>query len=399
MEITDEMSAWMDRHRDYDPMRLRMRYHGTPEAGKVNFMILQMECRRKVARKLPAFVANPRLVFPTALSSEQCTSELLAAEHAALISPGSRVLDMTCGLGIDAMALARIAASVVAVERDRVVVEAVRQNVAALGLHNLTVVNGSCENYIRDCDSAFDCVFIDPARRGTEGQRLFALSDCSPDVTALLPEIQARASRLIIKSSPMLDIKRVLSEFPHVTALYIYGTKKECKELVVDVDFNRPEDDAITLHAVTVGDGFRNEVIFSGVDDAPTASYDMPRPGDILYEPYPSVMKSGCFNLLAQEYGVAKLHHDTHLYLSPGSNQDFPGDRFMIEEIMPFSSRLIKGFSRRYEKINVATRNFRMRPEELKKRLGVKDGGDRMLFGVTLADGSAALLIVKRIFA
>ena len=399
MEITDEMSAWMERHRDDDPMRLRMRYHGTPEAGMVNFMILQMECRRKAARKLPSFVSNPHLVFPTALSAEQCTSELLAAEHAALIAQGGSVLDMTCGLGIDAMALARKAASVVAVERDEAVAEAARQNAATLGLSNLTVVNDSCEAYIRGCDCTFDCVFIDPARRGSQGERLFALSDCSPDVTALLPEIQARASRLIIKSSPMLDIKRVLSELPHVAAVYIYGTKKECKELVVDVDFNRPADAPITLHAVTVGDGFRNEVTFSGIDDPFTASYDMPRAGDILYEPYPAVMKSGCFNLLAQRYGMAKLHRDTHLYLSPTSNQDFPGDRFMIEEVMPFSSRMIKGFSRRYDKINVATRNFRMRPEELKKRLGVKDGGDRMLYGVTLADGSAALLIAKRISA
>ena len=399
MEIIDEMSAWMESHRDDDPMRLRMRYHGTPEAERVNFMILQMECRRKAARKLPAFVANQRLVFPTALSAEQCTSEILAAGHAALIRPGGRVLDMTCGLGIDAMALARRAASVVALEHDGVIAEAVRQNVANLGLHNLTVVNDSCERYIRDCDSTFDCVFIDPARRGREGQRLFALSDCSPDVTALLTDIRAHTSRLIIKSSPMLDIKRILSELTNVAAIYIYGTKKECKELVVYVDFNRHEDDAVALHAVTVGDGFRNEVIFSGVDDAPTASYDMPRVGDILYEPYPSMMKSGCFNLLAHKYGVSKLHPDTHLYLSHASDRDFPGDRFMIEEIVPFSSRMIKGFPRRYEKINVATRNFRMRPEELKKRLGVKDGGDRMLFGVTLADGSAALLIAKRIFA
>lgn len=51
-------------------------------------------------------LANDDFIFPTSLSAEQCTSELLARFHANLVPDNGVVLDMTCGLGIDAFHIA-----------------------------------------------------------------------------------------------------------------------------------------------------------------------------------------------------------------------------------------------------------------------------------------------------
>lgn len=395
MEITDAMLSWMNAHRDDDTMKLRMRYRESDDAGKIAFMILQIECRRKAAKKLPELVSNPRIVFPTSLSVEQCTSELLAREHSLLISEGDRVLDLTCGLGIDAFAICSRASGVVAIERDKGVAQAVEINAATLGITNITVVNDSCEEYLSRCCRLFDCMFVDPARRGEMGQRLYALGDCSPDIVSLLSMIRQHSPRLIIKASPMLDIWQVMSELSPLTAVNVYGTTRECKELVLILDFDRSSC-PIKVSAITVGHGFRDEVVFDGLYDSESCNYRLPVVGDYLYEPYPAVMKTGCFNQLASKFGVAKLQRDTHLYLSSSIVDGFPGECFVIDEIIPFSSKEIKAFKKRRERMNVATRNFRIKAEQLKKQLAVIDGGDKMLFGVTLADNSAAMIIAHK---
>jgi len=47
-----------------------------------------------------------------------------------------------------------------------------------------------------------------------------------------------------------------------------------------------------------------------------------------LYEPNSSVMKSGAFNLVAERFGLKKLHKNTHLYTSNELMPDFPGRIF-----------------------------------------------------------------------
>ena len=78
--------------------------------------ILQQECRRRASRKLAATLLCPDFRFPTSLSAEQCTSDEIARIHADMVQPGASVLDMTCGLGIDAFHIARRASSVIAID-------------------------------------------------------------------------------------------------------------------------------------------------------------------------------------------------------------------------------------------------------------------------------------------
>lgn len=394
MELTDEMLQWMSNHHDEDLTKLRLRYHGrmSPE---IEMMMLQMECRRKAVGKLPKILENERFVFPTALSVEQCTSELLAEEHAGLVAPGSRVLDMTCGLGVDAFTLANKVSEIIAVEINPIVARAAVSNAHVLGLDNVKVINDDSISYLKDVKQSFDYVFIDPARRGTQGERLYALGDCHPNVVELLPLIQKHARHLVIKASPMLDISKTVSELGAVNDVYAIGTVQECKELVFVVSFDndcrRP-----VWHSVTLTHEVRTEVVCrQDEESSSSAFYALPAVGGYLYEPYPSVMKIGCYKLLSARYGVGKLHHDTHLYVSDDWKADFPGNKYEIIDIIPFSSKCIKRFHEKYSPINVATRNLRMSAEQLKMKLKVRDGGVLKVFGVTVMDGSRSLIVAN----
>lgn len=128
--------------------------------------ILQAELRERAASKLPLTLSCSEFRFPTALSAEQATGDHLAALHAALVEPESTVLDMTCGLGIDAFHIARRALSVTAIDIDSRCAEAVNMNARALGLDNVEGVCADSTEWLRLTDRKFDVILS--IRRGAD---------------------------------------------------------------------------------------------------------------------------------------------------------------------------------------------------------------------------------------
>lgn len=382
---------WIDAHRDEDPARLRLKY-GRQRADE----ILQIECRRKYAAKLAGLLAaRPRFVFPTALSGEQSTSWRLAQFHASLVPPGSRVADLTAGLGADACAMSDHA-DVTAVERDPEVAAALRHNYAASG--TLTVVEADCRDFVRDYlargEEPFDVIFIDPARRSADGGRVYALDGCEPDVTAMMPDLLRMGRRVIVKASPMLDITHTTGELPEAETVIALGTTTECKELDIICSANpsRP----LTIQTVTLGSDTESAFAYRSTDGTGSPdTYAVPRVGEYVYDPYPAVMKSGAMHILGPRYGMAKLAPNTHLWVSAKATDDFPGHRFEVTEVLPYASRHIKRYASRFPRVSLTTRNFDVAAPVLKKKLGVADGSDVRLFAVTARDGSKYLVTCR----
>ena len=97
-------------------------------------------------------------------------------------------------------------------------------------------------------------------------------------------------------------------------------------------------------------------------------------------------MKAGCFRLPATRWGLQKLHRNTHLYTSDVLVKEFPGRVFEVKNIDGFGKNELKRLSSELKKANIAVRNFPERPEVLRKRLKLGDGGDVYLFATTLDD-------------
>lgn len=396
MEYGDDFWKWVADHLGDDTAKLRLGVSKRTEPW-IGAAILQVECRQKAAKKLPELTSSDRFLFPTALSAEQSTSERLARFHSSMIAPGDSVADLTAGLGVDAMALAKVASSVTAVEIDPLVASALRYNSAMLGLDNVDVINEDCSAYLSSMVGRHDVAFIDPARRGESGQRLFALGACSPDVVSMLPMLNEHFDRLIVKASPMLDVTATLRELPCTERIVALGTRSECKELVSVVDFRDGDSAEAVIEAVTlINDGEDSRFCFTRDEEMiATASYGIPSVGDCLFIPYPSTIKAAPFKLLAQRFDLKKISGNTHLYFANSRREGFPGEVFEVVEALPFASGVIKRFASRYPRINVAVRNFGMTADALRSKLKVKDGSDLRVIGVTAADGHRLLLVAR----
>ena len=352
--------------------------------------VMQIECRKKAKNKIPELLENEHFLFPKAISAEQCTHQDVAKFHAEQFLPTDNVLDMTMGLGVDSHYISQKVASLTAIELD--------EEIAAAGAYNhaFTVLHADSEEYLKSTSEHFEAIFIDPARRGEGGSRLYGLADCAPDVLTLLPAIKSHANRLYIKASPMIDVTQSLKDLhPWVTDVWAVSVKNECKELFFRLDFVAEKRAEVLLHAINF-DKNRQQFTVPLSAMHPEVSYAAPEVGQCLYEPNASVMKIGAYAALSAQYPVKKIAQNSHLYVSETPAQDFPGRQFVVDAIIPFKDKEIKAIGKQYKQLNVATRNFRLTADALKKRLKVRDGGAVYLFATTLADESQVLIFTHK---
>lgn len=395
--LGEDTIAWIEANAKADTARLRLRHAGDPDAA---FAILQIECRRKAAVKLERTLSNRAFIFPTALSAEQCTGDRLAAFHSTLLR-GSTLLDATAGLCIDAMAFASAGAQVTAIERDPLLAQAAVLNSRSAGLEaRMEVICADSPAWLAGSGRRFDTIFIDPARRGDGGKRLFALSDCAPDILSLLTLLRARCSRLIVKASPMLDISAVARSLPEASRIIALGIPTECKELIAVIDFDATAPAEPQISAVTLGQASESVYTFTPAQEsAALPSFAVPSAGHTLLSPWPAVMKAQPFRKLCADFGVSALSPHCHLYTLPSSADSplppFPGQPFRILEVLPFSKQTVRHLRDAYPRLDITARAFPLTAPALSARLRVKEGGPLRLFAVSAP--SPLLLITSPI--
>ena len=360
------------------------------------FAILQIECKNRIKRKLPTIFNHDNFFFPNLISTEQCTAEKIAQFHASLLNPDDNVLDMTGGLCIDTFYISQRVANVTAIELDQTIATVSAHNMAAFA-PNVTVINADSTQYIKECQCQYDVVFIDPARRGSNNKRLYGMTDCTPDVVALLPQIQRISSTLYIKASPMIDISQSISDLGNlVSDVWVLSINNECKELLFKVILNADKQPSYSIHTINFEHTHTQHFdINSSHHECPVNSYDTCT-CSYLYEPNSSIMKAQLFDSLSHKYNLPQLQKNSHLYIGKNLISDFPGRCFSIISIIPFNNKETKKLSSQYPQINVSVRNFKLSADQLKNKLRVKDGGEFYLFGTTLHDNSAVLIICQK---
>ena len=114
--------------------------------------------------------------------------------QAAAVKAEDRVLDVGCATGYSAALLARLAHSVAALEQDPLLVRLARENLAAVGAGNVTVVTGALTEGWQH-DAPYDVVFVNGAtesmprtlcRQLKDGGRLVAVVGRAPVSRAML---------------------------------------------------------------------------------------------------------------------------------------------------------------------------------------------------------------------
>ena len=380
--MTPALMAFIQAHLSDDPDRLLLSASRYPEID-MPFVVAQITARRQIKEKLPTWYQQEQLLFPAKIAAEQCSSEQTALYKQQLVTEEDTLCDLTGGLGIDSYYFSRRVKQVYYIERFPSYCEVARANMATLGARNVAVLEGDSTQWL-DQLPAIDVFYVDPARRGEGNKRMFALSDCEPDLTQLLPRLLAKAPRVIAKLSPMADLRQTLALLPTTQAIHILSVKNECKELLFVIG-REPRESAVPIHCVHLTKQAASDECFvcSLEAEQQAASHLATTLRRYLYEPNASVLKAGAFKQVACQFPVEKLQVSSHLYTSDHYLDRFPGRRFEVDEVIPFHSKSCKQVAGQSLQANVTTRNFPLTVEALRKKCRIREGGDIYLFATT----------------
>lgn len=344
--------------------------------------------------KLPSWYRFDNVIYPVQLFLEQCSSEDTALYKQSLCDISEVMVDLTGGFGIDISFLSKNFSKAIYVEQQESLVELAKHNFSVLGLHNIEVVNADAVDYLSKID-AVDMIYIDPARRDLKGRKTVSIEDCTPNLLDIQSMLDSKAERVMIKLSPMLDISLALKSLPNISEVHIVSVDNECKELlfIKEQNFRGVEPILHCINIMSTSDCFS----FSRTEEENTLADYTSSLNRYLYEPNASLMKAGAYKVVCDRYNVKKLHLSSHLYTSDLIINDFPGRKFKILTVSSLNKKDIKRDFSIIKQANIATRNFPLKAEELRKRLNLKDGGNIYIFGTTLSDNQKVLLICEKL--
>jgi hypothetical protein len=395
MKIPESFFTFIQAHAADDLSRLLLsagRYPGVD----VPFAVEQIAARRRIRGKLPLWEADGRLLFPSRTAAEQCSSELTARYKLRLSEGAEHVCDLTGGLGVDAYHFALQAARVTYVECDTACFDVAMYNFERLNAHNIEGHHADARE-VWDRIAQPDAFYLDPSRRGTGNARVFALHDCRPDLTEMLPGLLRRAPTVIAKLSPMLDIRHTLALLPETAGIHVVSVRNECKELLFVMRRGTEGGDP-AVHCVNfTADGGEQAFSFRYREEHQAESVVAGRILGYLYEPNAAILKAGAYKLAASRSGAGKLHVSSHLYTSDEYLPAFPGRVFRVERVYPFSNAVCRTIARDVPQANLSVRNFPLTADGLRRRIRVAEGGGgACLFATTLAGNGRVLILCRK---
>lgn len=337
--------------------------------------------RQKAGRK---FSRAGEMLF-TREGLEQATSEIVAAYRATRYSAAGVdiIADMGCGIGGDAIALAK-AAQIIAIDSD--------QKNARLAKFNATVydvgdrvwpIQGDLEQLPA---MKVDAFFFDPARRTPSGprlppsRRLYATDEYIPPIRTI-DAWRTVVKDGAIKASPAIDY----GEIPEDAEVEFVSLNGELKEAV------------LWFGGLRSGAGQRATLLpgatFLEAGELPPVRSIAP-PASYLFEPDPAVIRAHLVGQLANILNAAFIDPEI-AYLTAERPQATPFARcYRIEDYFPFQLKRLRGYLREHNigQITIKKRGSPLDPEELRQALRLKGNSHRILF-LTQSAGQPVVMI------
>ena len=455
MYTNDDTLRFIAEHRNESVPQLALAAHKAPNVD-LPFALDQIAGWQTACRKLPMWAENPNIVYPPHLSMEQCSSQTTAeykANVASLLVKGmlqgninncdkgqgdndekqvdeceyTSLVDLTGGFGVDFAFMATRFTSATYVERQPQLCQLVQHNLNALNIGHAKVVCAEAESHL-EAMKRVSCIYLDPARRDKNGGKTVLIEHCSPDILQLLPTLLAKCGLLMVKLSPMLHWQQAIAQLQEqgawVRQLHIVSVKNECKELLFLITDRQNHGQNLSqaimqsaqlhptplegptpkqvasptnsTHITCFNDGDSFQYCLAEAEATPQNILQTPpQAGMFLFEPNASIMKAGCFGLLCSRLGVQAIAPNSHLFVANNDIPNFPGRRFKLVVATSFNKRDLKTALQGISKANIATRNFPLKPEALRKKLKLKDGGEHFIFATTDAQGKHWMLVGK----
>ncbi len=349
-------------------------------------IIKQIEAKKRSKKKLPTWFNSKNIYFPNKLNIEQTSSEVTANYKANLVS-GNSLIDLTGGFGVDAYYFSKRIKNVIHCEINKSLSEIVKHNYKTLNINTIECLNENGIEALKHINRPFDWIYIDPSRRDDTKTKVFLLSECIPNIKTFQGLFLKYANNVMIKTSPLLDIKATLNDLKQIKELHVIALDNEVKELLWVLE--RDCKTEFIIKTINLTKQSKQEFEFSFENESNEIA-EYTGPIAYLYEPNAAILKAGAFNSVSTQLNIPKLHKHSHLYTS-NTLIDFPGRRFKIEKNILFNKKIFA--KEKISKANVTTRNFPISVGEIRKKLKIKDGGDIYLFFTTDLNNIKIILV------
>ncbi len=258
---------------------------------------------------------------------EQATGEAIARHRARRYAPYGLVADLACGIGGDALALARDH-PVIAIDRDPLRLAVARENARVCGVADRLLP--LCADLLTLPPPRVAAAFCDPGRRTPEGRRIYSTGAYQPPLP-LVASWRATIPALGVKVSPGVE----RAEFPppgeaEVEFISDEGALKEAAFWYGPLRTTAYRATVLPTGATLVSDG------------APPPRVPLIPPDAVLYEPDPAVIRAGLVEHLADALGAAKIDRDI-AYLTASRAVPTPFARaFPVLESFPFGLKRLR---------------------------------------------------------
>ncbi|MEY9851644.1 SAM-dependent methyltransferase [Leifsonia sp. EB41] len=330
--------------------------------GLVAAVLTQAKLRKKAVGKFGEFAS--RMLF-TEAGLEQATRLSVAARHAGRFRAAglTRVADLGCGIGGDALALAALELEVTAVEADEVT--------AAIAAFNLAPFPSATVEHRRAEDvslRAIDGVFLDPARRTpghTDTDRLTDPDDYTPSLGFAYELATGRSVGLKLGPGFDRDLIPSTAEAQWVSA--------DGQVVELGLWFGALARTGIRRAALVLRGDEANELTAEAdSEDAETGEL-----GEYLYEPDGAVIRARLIGDLARRLD-GRMLGDGIAYITADEPVPTPfAAGFRILETLPFAEKDLKKAlrARGIGTLEIKKRGVDVDPAALRTRL--KLSGDR----------------------
>jgi len=396
--ISSDIQSYIKQNLNSDLNKLLLKKSPFPDVS-IQEIVQQIKGKKTAEKKFP-FLLKEGIIFPPNLNLEQASSQS-TAEYKAQNLKGKSFLDLTCGFGIDAYFLSQNFDEITLIEQNPELISIVENNWKILN-RKANFINQNLEEFLdglsfdklrinsaqtdnqSQIKNKFDVVYLDPARRDQQNKKKFLLEDLSPNLLEIEEELNSISDKIIVKLSPLIDISYLISELKNITEIQIIAVRNEVKELLLIIENQesgaKNQDTKITCINLE-----SEEPEFSfNFSDEKSAESEFSKSLNFLYIPNNSILKAGAFNIISEKFGLKKLHPNTHFYTSEHKIENFPGRVLEIEKVE--AKDLKKG-----EKYNIVSKNYPLKPEEIKKKYKLTDGGNHYLIFTQSVKGKEIL--------
>jgi SAM-dependent methyltransferase len=351
--------------------------------GLVAAVLSQSRLRARAVPKFGEFAG--RMLF-TEAGLEQATRLRVAALHAGRFVEASldRVVDLGCGIGGDAMAMAAMDINVTAVDTDEVTAAVASFNLAPF--ENALVEQGDAETFDL---SGFDAAWLDPARRTaghTNTSRLSRPEDYSPNLDFAFG--LSRRMPIGVKLGPGhdRDLIPVGAEAQWVSV--------DGKLVEMGLWFGRLARTGIRRSALVLDKEGSHEL--NAPDDS--ADVEVGTLGDYVYEPDGAIIRARLIGDLARSLDALMLSAGI-AYLTSATLLQTPfATAFRVLEVLPFDEKKLRLAlqERRIGTVEIKKRGVDIDPATLRTRLRLK-GSESGTLVLTRAAGHRVALLVERV--